>query len=156
MINLEGLELKRLEHSLKRLAASDTQRKRHFARREFARAMRDLEKTAKRLYPELRDNGEPVIPKICKSYQCPICRVPVGNVSQLAGHLVKRHQYHQCPCRKVSLQSVAGRRHLASVDDLAVHFAGYTLMNAGRVLVDTLDQHKGSAQFLAQKGAPRR
>jgi hypothetical protein len=134
-------QLKRVERAIGRLAKSDTPRKRHNARLEFNRALRALAKATALAYPKLRPNGEPVEARTDRQYQCPICRVPVGDVRKLAVHLGKKHDYYNCPCGKYTLQSKAGRRHLASVD-LAAHWVGHVLRNAGRPLADVLREAK--------------
>ena len=143
-------ELRRMEAALARLAESDSYMKRRNARREFQRAVAELDRLVKDRYPMLRANGQPVESRVEKHYQCPVCRVPVGDIKQLCKHLRTKHKYERCPCRKGGeMGSRMSRRHLSSIPDLGHHFAAHILLNAGRARHGI---HTSADEFLTTDG----
>lgn len=130
--------LRQVKSALKRLAASDTPRKRKNARLAFRRALRGLGRAADESYRPLRGDGTVVEKSRRRGYACPHCRQPQKSIADLIAHLRARHRFPTypvaCPCGKQFGSTGASdyglRRHLAAQPDIGVHLAGAALVAA--------------------------
>lgn len=136
------ISAKPIAQSLKRLAASDTPRKRRNALRHFRRVLREFEAAALAEYRPLRADGSVIEATRRKGARCPYCRVPFRSIGQLTVHLVTkhglrfadRHGYPMCICGKRFARGDQVTRHLAAQTDLALHCAKAALLETTRKL----------------------
>lgn len=128
-----ALDLRPIKTAFKRLAASDTPLKRRNARLAFARALRDMERTAEADYPALRKDGSAIVRRKPRGARCPKCRAPMKSFAALAKHLntAHGHEYGRCACKKYFGRRLAN--HLAGLDDVAAHFATAVLLDSAGV-----------------------
>jgi hypothetical protein len=135
-----------INRALKRLAASDTPRKRNNALKAFAGAIKKLETAVDAEYPKLRSNGTAIVKRKSRGTRCPLCKVPMKSHKVLAVHLRKMHNIGRfCVCGKDVLDKRDGgtsirslftsmARHLAGVGDLRQHFAEAAIDRAARLI----------------------
>ena len=154
-MNANG-ELRELDRAARRLAESDTPRKRRNSRLAVKRAWASLWRLLDLSYPALRPDGSEIRPQKVKGKVCPHCDAPMKSAAVLKSHLLNRHGYknytvsgfHRCLCGKKLTA-----RHLAGVKDLAVHFAAARLRQASEPDISTLDT--SSMQHVGILGRPR-
>jgi hypothetical protein len=128
-----------LQAALKRLAASDTPRKRKNALAAFAAAVKTIEANVKTAFPKLRADGTAIVPKKTRGARCPLCNVPTKSFRMLIDHMHNKHLKFMpndwsCQCGKLFGGGATSKRrlaaHLANVPDLKIHFAEIALRMA--------------------------
>ena len=132
-----------LDRALKRLAASDTPRKRANALKAFAAAVKQLQASVEQQYPKLRADGSAIVKRKVKGARCPLCKVPMKSFRMLVTHLFQNHHVgsggmfcndRHCPCGKTFRSPSHLARHLTAVGDLRVHFAEAAIKKAAGMM----------------------
>lgn len=125
-----------IAQALRRLAASDTPRKRRNALLAFNRAVRELQVAVTEQYRPMRKDGSFILLVKRRGRLCPICKLPMRSVGALLTHLLKYHGWKNwnCTCGLSCNSRHALVCHLGAVKDLGVHFARAAIMqSAGRI-----------------------